>query len=103
VEECVKMPQEAINLFPWLPEIAQSSISCQIACSSCSSQPAPGSAMAQLVQVPAGRTGAVLTLARTDMPGVSSTGARSGPSSSPSASADRRVPQTARCRARAGR
>ena len=35
-------------------EIAQSSISCQTACSSCSSQSAPGSAMAQLVQVPAG-------------------------------------------------
>ena len=34
--------------------------------------------MAQLVQVPAGRAGAVLTLARTDMPGVSSTGERSG-------------------------
>ena len=39
---------------------------------------APGSAMAQLVHVPAGRAGAVLTLARTNMPGVSSTGERSG-------------------------
>jgi hypothetical protein len=58
--------------------MAQSSISSQIACSSCSSQSAPGSAMAQLVQVPAGRAGEVLTLARTHMPGVSSTGARSG-------------------------
>jgi len=35
----------------------QSSISCQIACSSCSSQSAPGSAMAQLVHVPSGRGG----------------------------------------------
>ena len=34
--------------------------------------------MAQLVQVPAGRAGAVLTLARTTMPGASSTGERSG-------------------------
>ena len=59
-------------------EIAQSSISSQIACSSCSSQPAPGSAMSQLVHVPAGRAGAVLTLARTAMPGVRSTGERSG-------------------------
>ncbi len=59
-------------------EIAQSSISCQTACSSCSSHAAPGSAMAQLVQVPAGRAGAVRTLARTAMPGVSSTGERSG-------------------------
>ena len=56
------------------PEIAQSSISSQTACSSCSSQSAPGSAMAQLVQVPIGRAGAVLTLARTTMPGVSSHG-----------------------------
>jgi hypothetical protein len=34
--------------------------------------------MAQLVHVPAGRAGAVLTRARTNMPGVSSTGERSG-------------------------
>ena len=34
--------------------------------------------MAQLVHVPAGRAGVVLTLARTTMPGVSSTGERSG-------------------------
>jgi hypothetical protein len=42
-------------------------------------------------------------LARTDMPGVSSTGERSGAVVIPGVSADRRVPQTARCRARAGR
>jgi len=60
------------------PEIAQSSISSQTACSSCSSQSLPGSAMAQLVHVPIGRAGVVLTLARTTMPGVSSTGELSG-------------------------
>ena len=49
-----------------------------MACSSCSSQLAPGSATAQLVHVPAGWAGAVLTLARTVMPGVSCTGRRSG-------------------------
>ena len=38
----------------------------------------PGSAMAQLVHVPIGRAGMVLTLARTTMPGVSSTGELSG-------------------------
>jgi uncharacterized membrane protein len=58
--------------------IVQSSISCHTACSSCSSQPAPGSATAQLVQVPIGWAGAVRTLARTTMPGVSCTGQRSG-------------------------
>ena len=39
---------------PTAAEIAQSSISSQTACSSCSSQSAPGSAMAQFVQVPIG-------------------------------------------------
>ena len=34
--------------------------------------------MAQLVHVPTGRAGAVLTLARTTMPGLSSTGGCSG-------------------------
>ncbi len=50
---------------------AQQSISSQTACSSCSSQPAPGRATAHLVQVPIGRAGAVLTLALTFMPGTS--------------------------------
>ena len=60
------------------PETAQPSISSQTACSSCSSQSAPGSAIAQLVHVPVGRAGAVLTLGRTNMPGETSTADRSG-------------------------
>ena len=72
-----------VTLHPrWLrrrqPSRRQSSISSQTACSSCSSQSVPGRAMAQLVHVPVGRAGVVLTLTRTTMPGVSSTGEFSG-------------------------
>ena len=63
---------------PSRARIAQSSISSQTACSSCSSQSAPGKAMAQLVHVPIGRARVVLTRARTAVPGVSFTGELSG-------------------------
>ena len=73
-------PSGLVGPAPVPPALAvlQSSISSQTACSSCSSQSAPGSAMAQLVQVPIGRAGVVRTLALTTMPGVSSTAEFSG-------------------------
>ena len=61
---------------PEVAEIALFTVACAAAATAL--MLAPGIAIAQLVHVPTGRAGAVLTLARTTMSGMSSTGERSG-------------------------